>query len=173
MRHHHHPGRPPFGPWGRGFGPGTGPRRRGRGDVRAAILALLAEQPRHGYELIREISDRSEGRWTPSPGSVYPTLQQLTDEGLLRSSETDGRRTYELTDEGRAAAESGPSTPWLDDDEDAQGDANLALRDLAFGVIAATRQVGQTGSPAQIGKAQEILREARKRLYGLLAEDGE
>ena len=72
--------------------------RAGRGDIRAAILALLAEAPKHGYQIIREIAERSEGAWTPSPGSVYPTLQQLTDEGLVRSDETEGKRVYELTD---------------------------------------------------------------------------
>jgi DNA-binding PadR family transcriptional regulator len=166
MKRHH---RPPYGAWGRGFGPGG--RKAGRGDIRAAILALLTEEPKHGYQIIREISERSEGRWEPSPGSVYPTLQQLTDEGLLRSSETDGRRVYELTDAGREAAEKAPKTPWAPEPGE-RDDAHSALRDLAFGVIAATRQIGQTGNETQLTAAQEILREARRRLYGLLADDG-
>jgi DNA-binding PadR family transcriptional regulator len=160
-----------FGP-GAGFGPGPfGGRRAGRGDARAAILALLAEQPMHGYQIIREIGERSEGAWTPSPGSVYPTLQQLTDEGLVRSSETDGKRVYELTDEGRAAAdERTGSLPWEEAAEGADDDLT-ALRDLVFQVMAATRQVAHAGSKAQLAAAQEILRSARKGLYRLLAED--
>jgi DNA-binding PadR family transcriptional regulator len=161
-----------FGEWG-GFGPGHfgGRHKAGRGDIRAAILALLAEQPMHGYQIIREIGDRSEGAWTPSPGSVYPTLQQLTDEELVRASETDGKRVYELTDEGRTQAESREgSLPW---EEAAQGadDDLVALRDLVFQVIAATRQVAHAGTQAQLAAAQQILRGARKSLYQLLADD--
>ena len=92
------------GPWHAGPGHFGAGRRAGRGDIRAAILALLAEAPKHGYQIIREIAERSEGAWTPSPGSVYPTLQQLTDEGLVRSDETEGKRVYELTEEGRTSA---------------------------------------------------------------------
>src|SRR4051795_6473501 len=93
-------GRPPFGS---PFGPGmrwAGPTRRGDGG--AALLVLLAEEPRNGYGLMQEIEHRSGGGWRPSPGSVYPALQQLEDEGLVRSVESGGRRQYELTDEGRA-----------------------------------------------------------------------
>jgi DNA-binding PadR family transcriptional regulator len=156
----------------RGFGPGPfGGRRAGRGDIRAAILALLGEQSMHGYQIIREIGERSEGAWTPSPGSVYPTLQQLTDEGLVRSSETDGKRVYELTDEGRAQAESrSGALPWEEAAEDADNDL-VALRDLVFQVMAATRQVAHAGSKQQLDAAQEILRGTRKSLYRLLADD--
>src|SRR3954454_4068329 len=80
--------------------------RVGRGDVRAAVLALLAEQPMHGYQIIHEIEERSGGSWKPSPGSVYPTLQLLADEGLIRAEESNGRKTFSLTEEGRAEAES-------------------------------------------------------------------
>ena len=156
----------------RGFGPGPlGGRRAGRGDIRAAILALLAEQPMHGYQIIREIGERSEGAWAPSPGSVYPTLQQLTDEGFVRSDETDGKRVYELTDEGRTQAEARTgSLPWEEAAEDADDDL-VTLRDLVFQVMAATRQVAHAGSKDQLAAAQEILRGARKSLYRLLAED--
>jgi DNA-binding PadR family transcriptional regulator len=157
----------------RGFGPGGpfGGRRAGRGDIRAAIIALLAEEPMHGYQIIRVVGERSEGAWTPSPGSVYPTLQQLTDEGFVRSSETEGKRVYELTDEGRAEAESrSGSLPWEEAAEGADDDL-VALRDLAFQVMAATRQVVHAGSKEQLTAAQEILRGARKSLYRLLAED--
>ena len=165
-------GGPGFGPWS-GFGPGQfgGRHKAGRGDIRAAILALLAEQPMHGYQIIREIGERSEGAWTPSPGSVYPTLQQLTDEGLVRSSETDGKRVYELTDEGRAQAESRQGAlPWEEAAEGADDDL-VALRDLVFQVMAATRQVAHAGTQAQLAAAQQILRTARKSLYQLLADD--
>ncbi len=164
---------PGFGPWG-GFGPGPfgGRHKAGRGDIRAAILALLTEEPKHGYQIIREIGDRSEGAWLPSPGSVYPTLQQLTDEGLVRSTETDGKRVYELTDEGRAQAESRTGDlPW---EEAVEADDDLvALRDLVFQVIAAARQVAHAGTKAQLEAAQQVLRTARKSLYQLLAEDAD
>jgi DNA-binding PadR family transcriptional regulator len=168
-------GRRRFGPPGTwnvfAPGPAGGRRKRGRGDIRSAILALLAGEPMHGYQVIREIGERSEGTWTPSPGSVYPTLQQLTDEGLVRSSETDGKRVYELTDEGRAQAESreGP-LPWEEAAEGAD-DELVALHDLAFQVMAATRQVAHAGSKRQLASAQEILRSTRKSLYQLLADD--
>jgi len=161
-----------FGSRGR-FGPGPfgGRHKAGRGDIRAAILALLTEEPMHGYQIIREIGDRSEGAWTPSPGSVYPTLQQLTDEGLVRSSESDGKRVYELTDEGRAqAASHAGALPWEEAAEGAD-DELVALRDLVFQVMSATHQVAHAGTPAQLTAAQEILRGARKSLYQLLADD--
>jgi DNA-binding PadR family transcriptional regulator len=165
-------GRPHYGPWGRGFGPGPGPgRKAGRGDIRAAILALLAEQPMHGYQIIREITERSEGAWHPSPGSVYPTLQQLADEGLVKTEESEGRRVHELTDEGRTQAEAHAGTlPWEDAAEEADDDL-VNLRDLAFGTMAAVRQVAQAGSTAHVEAAQAILRETRKQLYRLLADD--
>ncbi len=159
------------GPWHAGPGHFGAGRRAGRGDIRAAILALLAEAPKHGYQIIREIAERSEGAWTPSPGSVYPTLQQLTDEGLVRSDETEGKRVYELTDEGRTSAAARTGTlPWEQAAEDADDDL-VGLRELAFGLMAATRQVAQTGTKAQIETAKETLRDARKRLYRLLADD--
>jgi len=160
-----------FGPSGFGPGPFGGRHKAGRGDIRAAILALLTEQPMHGYQIIREIGERSEGAWTPSPGSVYPTLQQLTDEELVRSSETDGKRVYELTDEGRTQAESREGAlPWEEAAEGADDDL-VALRELVFQVMSATRQVAHAGSAAQLTSAQEILRNARKSLYQLLADD--
>jgi DNA-binding PadR family transcriptional regulator len=160
-----------FGPSGFGPGPFGGRHKAGRGDIRAAILALLAEEPMHGYQIIREIGDRSEGAWMPSPGSVYPTLQQLTDEELVRSSETEGKRVYELTDEGRTQAESREGAlPWEEAAEGAD-DELVALRELVFQVMSATRQVAHAGTTAQLASAQEILRTARKSLYQLLADD--
>jgi len=167
-----------FGPGGfgpGGFGPGYGPRGRGRGrgrgDVRAAILVLLAEQPRHGYELIQEISERSSGFWTPSPGSVYPTLQALEDEGLVTITSVEGRRTAALTDAGRAYVEANRETlgePWA-----APGDLGpaLALRQEALAARNAVAQVARVGTPAQLTKAAAILATARKGLYRILAED--
>ena len=155
-----------------GFGPG-GPGFRGhkarRGDIRAAILTLLAEEPMHGYQLIQEVGERTNGVWTPSPGSVYPTLQQLEDEELVKPAASEGKRVFELTDAGREAA-AGTPAPW---DEVAEGadEPLLALRDLAFGVMAATRQVAAAGSAAQIEAAQDVLRESRKQLYRILSGD--
>ena len=88
--------------------------RMGRGDVRTAVLALLAEKPMHGYQIIQQIEERSGGSWKPSPGSVYPTLQLLADEGLIRAEESNGRKTYSLTEEGREVADAAAekSAPW-------------------------------------------------------------
>jgi DNA-binding PadR family transcriptional regulator len=165
-----HRGRGRHGPWGSGFGPGGG-RKAGRGDIRAAILFLLAEEPMHGYQIIREISERSDGAWHPSPGSVYPTLQQLADEGLVKAIESDGRRVHELTDEGRERArEREGAAPW-EAPADGSDDKYAALREQGFSLIAAARQVAQTGSDEQLTAAQGILREARKRLYRVLADE--
>jgi DNA-binding PadR family transcriptional regulator len=168
------PGRPPFppmppGPWGhRGRGRGG---RRGRGDVRAAILALLAERPMHGYEMIQELEARTGGVWRPSPGSVYPTLQLLEDEGLIAGEEGEGRRRFTLTDTGRAEAErQGQRAPW---EEVTAGVAPAAwnLRDAIAQTAQAAWSVGTAGSEAQQGRALEVLNDARRRLYAILAED--
>jgi DNA-binding PadR family transcriptional regulator len=158
---------------GFGFGPGGprfGGRKARRGDIRTAILALLAEQPMHGYQIIQELTDRTEGVWRPSPGSVYPTLQQLEDEELVEPAPSEtGKRVYALTDAGREAAAENPA-PWQAVAGEAD-DALVALRDLAVQVMAATRQVAAAGSAAQLESAQTILRDARKALYRLLADD--
>src|SRR3954469_13965994 len=155
----------PGGPFGRR-------RRMRRGDVRAALLVLLAEEPRNGYGLMQEIERRSDGVWRPSPGSVYPALQQLEDEGLVRAVESGGRKEFELTDEGRAyvtdnADELG--TPW---EAVAGGNEHVAeLRTLVFGVGAAVMQVVQAGTEAQIAEASRVLEETRRQLYRILAGD--
>lgn len=155
-----------------GFGPGPrfGGHKARRGDIRAAILALLAEEPMHGYQIIQELTERTEGVWRPSPGSVYPTLQQLEDEELIvpAASET-GKRVFALTDAGREAAAASPA-PWAEVAGEAD-DALVALRDLALQVLDATRQVAAAGSAAQLEAAQTILRDARKALYRLLADE--
>jgi DNA-binding PadR family transcriptional regulator len=153
-----------------GFFGGRGPRA-GRGDVRAAILALLNEEPMHGYQIMNELSERTGGVWRPSPGSIYPQLQLLQDEGLVTATEQDGRRVFALTDTGRtAAAEATGPKPW--EAVAGEGDAEMVeLRDLVMGVIAAARQVAHTGAPAQVEAAKDVLTDARKRLYKILAED--
>jgi DNA-binding PadR family transcriptional regulator len=169
----HHRGRGgPFGPWGPGFGGRGGPRAR-RGDVRAALLVLLAEEPRNGYGLMQEIESRSEGVWRPSPGSVYPALQQLEDEGLVRAEERDGSRVFTLTDAGREYVESNDlGTPW-DAVRDDLGEGMHALRNLIAQVAAAAWQVGQAGTEAQSAEARRVLADTRRSLYRILAEDDE
>jgi len=144
--------------------------RMGRGDVRAAVLALLAEQPMHGYQIIHEIEERSGGTWKPSAGSVYPTLQLLADEGLISAEESNGRKTYSLTDAGRAAgAEAGPSAPW---DPAASEDPGFsALPKAGIELAQAAAQVGRTGTPEQITQAVAAIDEARRRIYSILAQD--
>ena len=165
------PGRPPLppmppGPWGSGR---RGRGRRGRGDVRAAILALLAERPMHGYEMIQELESRTGGVWRPSPGSVYPTLQLLEDEGLIAGEEGEGRRRFTLTDAGRAEAERLGEAPW---EQVTAGVAPAAwsLRDAIAQTAQAAWSVGAAGTESQQARALEILNEARRRLYTILAE---
>jgi DNA-binding PadR family transcriptional regulator len=161
------------GPWrGMAFGPGGRRGRARRGDVRAAILLLLEEEPRNGYQLMEEIESRSGGAWRPSPGSVYPALAQLEDEGLIGSDESAGRRSFELTDAGRAyVAENRDSlgSPW---DEAGEGVPSefVELRTLIGQLGMATLQVAQSGDEGQIAEAKRILAEARKSLYRILAE---
>jgi hypothetical protein len=144
--------------------------RMGRGDVRAAVLALLAEAPMHGYQIIHEIEERSGGSWKPSAGSVYPTLQLLADEGLISAEESNGRKTYSLTDAGRtASAGTGPSAPW---DPAATADPGFtALPKAGIELAQAAAQVGRTGSPEQIQQAVAAIDEARRRIYSILAQD--
>lgn len=150
-----------------GHGPGG---RARRGDVRAAILALLAEQPMHGYEIIRELGERSSGVWRPSPGSVYPTLQLLEDEGLIRGVDENGKRRFELTDEGRAHLAANPraSAPWEDV---ARGvdPVRFQLRDAIKHVAMATMQVAEVGTDEQRTEAARLLAETRRQLYVLLS----
>ncbi len=153
----------------RGFGGPHGSRAR-RGDVRPAILRLLSEQPMHGYQIIQELSARSGGAWSPSAGSVYPTLQLLADEGLVTAEETAGKKVFSLTDAGKAAvAETADQpAPW---EEAAQGDSGVAdYREAVGKFMAAVFQVGKNGTKAQIEAALEVLDEARKKLYAILAE---
>jgi DNA-binding PadR family transcriptional regulator len=162
------PGPPlPPGPWGHR---GRGRRRRGRGDVRAAILALLAERPMHGYEMIQELEARTGGVWRPSPGSVYPTLQLLEDEDLIAGEEGEGRRRFALTDAGRAEAERQGQAPW-ETVTAGVAPAAWSLRDAIAQTAQAAWSVGSAGTEAQQARALEILNDARRRLYAILAED--
>jgi DNA-binding PadR family transcriptional regulator len=145
--------------------------RVGRGDVRSAVLALLAEQPMHGYQIIREIEERSGGSWKPSAGSVYPTLQLLSDEGIITAEESGGRKTYALTEAGRdEVAESGASAPWQSA-ESSEHPGFTALPKAGVELAQAAAQVGRTGTPEQVQQAVTILDDARKRLYAILAQD--
>src|SRR3954453_6981471 len=159
------------GPGGHGGHHRGGPRGRARrGDVRAALLLLIEGGAQNGYQLIQEIERRTEGVWKPSPGSVYPALQQLEDEGLVRAVEFEGKRAYELTDEGR---------DYVEENREELGDPFAAatggvdegvmdLRGLLFQVGAAAMQVAAAG---HTDEARRILSETRRSLYKILAED--
>ncbi|MGD0198327.1 MAG: PadR family transcriptional regulator [Solirubrobacteraceae bacterium] len=169
------------GPWGEPFGYG-GPRggfrgRHGkarRGDIRTAVLLLLAEEPRNGYSIMQELEQRSGGIWRPSPGSVYPALSQLEDEGLIRSEEQDGRKAFGLTDAGRdqlAARPADAPAPW----DTLAGGVSTDVRDVMGQlrqVAAAAAQLARTASEPQLAEAKKVLSEARRALYRILA-DGE
>jgi DNA-binding PadR family transcriptional regulator len=161
----HGPGHVPYG---------AAPKVK-KGDVRAAALALLAEGPCNGYQVIQAIADRSQGIWRPSPGSVYPALQQLEDEGLVRVEEEAGRRTYRLTGEGSAHVAADPEAftePWAAVAESVSDDM-VGMRSLFGQVGMALHQVAHAGTPAQHGRARQILAETRRSLYRLLAEEGD
>ncbi len=179
QRHHHEGFGPPWGGrhggWERmwfGGPPWGGGRRARRGDVRTGLLSLLADKPMHGYDLIGELEQRSGGMWRPSPGSIYPTLQMLEDEGLVTSEEQDGKRVYSITDAGRAELEErrergGDVPPW---EFGSLGEGVAQLRDAALQLGAAAMQAARAGSDAQRKRVAEILAEARKKIYALLAE---
>jgi DNA-binding PadR family transcriptional regulator len=165
----------PFGGFG---GPGGGGPWRGggrkarRGDIRTAALLLLAEEPRNGYQIMQEVQERSEGAWSPSPGSVYPALQQLEDEGLIRSEEVDGRKLFRLTDEGLARVkERDPEqpAPW----EQMSGEYGSKAHELGKimrEVAAAFVQVMRAGNEEQQEQARKVLITARRDLYRILAD---
>jgi DNA-binding PadR family transcriptional regulator len=164
----------PHGPgFGRGHGHGRGPWSRARrGDVRSAILLLLAEEPMHGYQIMQRLEEKSGGAWRPSPGSVYPTLQLLEDQGIIKGEEADGRRVFALTEAG--ATEAAAIKERLGESpfgaEGGEQDPRFALRQAVFSLGGAVKQVAMTGSADDTQKALEILRDARKKVYALLAD---
>jgi DNA-binding PadR family transcriptional regulator len=165
---------------GFGFGPG-GPRGRGRGgrgrgkrgDVRAAILKLLVERPMHGYEMIQEIAERSQNLWRPSPGSVYPTLQLLVDEGLLVARESEGsKKLFELTEEGRAAADKIETPPWQEiaDGWKHEAPGQINLRSAVAQLLGAVAQSAHTANDEQQERIVDIVNNARREVYQILGE---
>ena len=170
----------PWGPeaWGGRRGRGAdwfGPpkNRANRGDVRLAILALLTEEPRHGYQLIGDIAERSGGAWTPSPGSIYPALSALQDEGLIDDEKVDGKRVFSLTEAGRGyvAQRSEDLGRVFAGNAPREHQEATDLRELMWGVGGAAVTVLTSGTPEQRRRAQEILQRTRRELYLLLAED--
>ena len=165
---------------GMGFGPGfggadrlRGRRRGGRGgDVRAAVLLLLADAPRHGYQLIQDIAERSSGAWTPSPGSVYPVLQQLEDEGLITLERIEGRNTATLTADGQTYVNDHREeldSSWAEATTARPGRMTIETGQSFRSLIMAWREVMQSGTPEQRTEANELLDRTRKSLYGILA----
>ena len=153
------------------FDPRPGVKRMARGDVRAAVLALLAEQPMHGYQIIQEIEERSGGAWKPSAGSVYPTLQLLADEELIVAEELRGRKTYSLTDLGRAEVEGSADRPAPWESSSPIGtEQHRALSKAAVELAAAAAQLGRSGTPDQVKQAVTVLDDARRALYTILAQ---
>lgn len=149
---------------------GPVPRQR-RGNVRAAVLALLAERPMHGYEMIQEIGQRTNGVWRPSPGSVYPTLQLLADEGLVvASEEPGGKKLFSLTDSGRSTVAQLDETPPWQQINDEVGPVDALLRTAAGHLGSAMRQMSHAGTGNQKTRAVEVLNEARRKLYAILGE---
>jgi DNA-binding PadR family transcriptional regulator len=151
-----------------------GPRGRGRrGDVRTAILTLLTERPRHGYEMIQEIAARSQQLWKPSPGSVYPTLQLLVDEGLIVSTEkaegSGTKKLFELTDEGRAVAEKIETAPW-DEITDGADPGAMSLRSAVGQLMGAVAQSTHAASAEQHQRIVDIVNNARREIYQILGE---
>jgi DNA-binding PadR family transcriptional regulator len=165
-----------FGGFGFGFGghrggPGGRGRRARRGDIRTAALLLLAEEPRNGYQIMQEVQERSGGMWSPSPGSVYPALAQLEDEGLIRTEEHDGRKQFVLTDAGRQLVDERDSeraAPWeqQDYDRDEVHELGRLMREVASAFV----QVMKAGSRAQMARAREVLDATRRDLYRILAD---
>jgi DNA-binding PadR family transcriptional regulator len=153
---------------------GTGVRgsqRARRGAVRDALLVALAERPMHGYELITELEVRTSGRWRPSPGSIYPALTRMEEEGLLTAEELNGKRVFSLTARGREAREAldadgaDPTPdPWRE-----SGDGQGALRALPAEIAGQARQLRRFGSPDQVERAAALLEDVKRELYGILA----
>ncbi|ATE56821.1 PadR family transcriptional regulator [Actinosynnema pretiosum] len=172
------PGMPPMPPMPPGPPDFFGGHRRGgrqrRGNVRAAVIALLAERPMHGYEMIQEIGQRTDGLWRPSPGSVYPTLQLLADEGLVVAAEEQGgKKLFQLTESGRTEAESAEGVPPWEQVTDGVDQGEARLREAAKQIGAAMMQMVHAGTEDQQRRAAELLDETRRKLYAILGESPE
>ncbi|MGA8995212.1 MAG: PadR family transcriptional regulator [Nocardioidaceae bacterium] len=160
------------GDHGRSGGGHRGPKVR-RGDVRSAILDVLAVEPMNGYQVIQQIAERSGGAWKPSPGSVYPTVQQLEDEGLVEGTEGQGRRLLTLTEDGRRYVEEHPdelAATWRPFEQPEQEEGPGDLKPVIGQVMGAVWQVVVSGTAQQRAEAAEILADTRRRLYGILAD---
>lgn len=163
------------GPRGHRGGPAGRRGRRPKGDVRLAALLLIAEEPRNGYQIIEELAARTSGAWRPSSGAVYPALAQLEDEGLIQAFESDGRKSFRLTDDGQRTVDANDAAaPW----ETATADAGEALGGRhggemwqAFGQVAmAAKAVSATRDAATMSEAAKVLDQARRNLYRILAD---
>ncbi|WP_425146716.1 PadR family transcriptional regulator [Deinococcus sp.] len=181
-RQHAHRGGRPRGPFDEGEGDlggrplfRGGPRnpRAKTGNLRLSILALLSEEARNGYSMIQELAGRSGGLWQPSPGSMYPALSQLEDEGLIAAQTLDGKKAYVLTEAGQTYVQAHAEdlkAPW--DTGSADGRVgHIELRQGLQALMGAAMQVAREGNAAQLQQAQTVLKDARKALYRLLAED--
>ena len=153
---------------------GHGGRSRARrGALLGAILTLLDERPMHGYELITELENRSEGRWRPSPGAMYPALKKMVMHELVTAEEVDGKRQFSLTDAGRERLaeireqrEDGVGEPWEQTGTGGRGE----LRGTVAELIGQARQIGRFGTADQIEQARDVFDEAKRKLYAILAE---
>jgi DNA-binding PadR family transcriptional regulator len=157
------------GRWGGERGGWGGGRRMARGDIRRAILSALREGPAHGYAVMRRLEEMSGGLWRPSPGSVYPHLQMLEDEGMVGSTEKDGTRTFHLTEAGNAEAAKESPLPWQ-----SAGEGDDQIRNLRLAVtqlLGAAKQLSGAGEQAQVERGIAVVQKARKELYQILAED--
>lgn len=161
------PGFGPFDPFGQRRGGG---RRARRGDVRLAALLLIAEEPRNGYQIIQELEQRTDGRWKPSPGAIYPALSQLEDEGLIMPVDAESGKAFRITEAGASAAEAaGDRAPWEQTEDEGSHPAHDLMR--GFGKLGqAVGAVAQSGNEEAITKAAAELDELRRRIYQILAE---
>jgi len=162
-------GRGGRGRWGGERGGWGGGRRMRRGDIRRAILSALKDNPAHGYEVMHRLEEMSGGLWRPSPGSVYPHLQMLEDEGMVQSAEIDGTRTFTLTEKGVAETANDEPLPWQSSGEN--DDQIRSLRLSVTQLMSAAKQLSGAGESAQVERGIAVIKKARQELYQILAED--
>ena len=162
-------GRGGRGRWGGERGGWGGGRRMRRGDIRRAILSALKDNPAHGYEVMHRLEEMSGGLWRPSPGSVYPHLQMLEDEGMVQSAEVDGTRIFTLTEKGVAETANDEPLPWQSSGEN--DDQIRSLRLSVTQLMSAAKQLSGAGESAQVERGIAVIKKARQELYQILAED--